>query len=97
MYQTVGQDAIQFVADALEVPLCRKVITGAAVEQGNEYGDRSKAAGTGVPGDETEDLYSLLSNVKVHARLTRHFYPVNFVLSGIISRGRGSLGRGNIV
>ncbi|KAI0732994.1 hypothetical protein C8Q72DRAFT_958352 [Fomitopsis betulina] len=64
MYQTVGQDAIQFVADALEVPLCRKVITGAAVEQGNEYGDRSKAAGTGVPGDETEDLYSLLSNVK---------------------------------
>ncbi|EPT03708.1 hypothetical protein FOMPIDRAFT_49117 [Fomitopsis schrenkii] len=64
LYQTVGQDAIQFVAEALEVPLCRKVITGSAVEQGNEYGGRSPATGAGVLGDETEDLYSLLCDVK---------------------------------
>ncbi|TFY59943.1 hypothetical protein EVJ58_g5455 [Rhodofomes roseus] len=63
MYQTVGQDAIQIVADALEVPLYRRVISGAAVEQGNEYGARSPASGHGVLGDETEDLYALLSTV----------------------------------
>ncbi|KAH9938240.1 uncharacterized protein B0H18DRAFT_1080984 [Fomitopsis serialis] len=49
LYQTVGQDAIQF-----------EVISGAAVEQGNEYGGRSPAGGDGVLGDETEDLYASL-------------------------------------
>ncbi|KAG1759806.1 hypothetical protein EDD22DRAFT_848950 [Suillus occidentalis] len=65
MYQTVGQDAIEFVARALEVPLYRCVIQGDAIEQNAEYGSRS-AGGAGVLGDETEDLYTLLENVKVH-------------------------------
>ncbi|KAK7060526.1 hypothetical protein VNI00_001292 [Paramarasmius palmivorus] len=64
LYQTVGQDAIEFVARALDVPLYRRVIAGSAVEQGSEYGTRTSS--DGVQGDETEDLYGLLSTVKVH-------------------------------
>ncbi|THV08413.1 hypothetical protein K435DRAFT_832898 [Dendrothele bispora CBS 962.96] len=62
LYQTVGQDAIEFVARALEVPLYRRVISGTAVEQGSEYGPRNFKHG--IQGDETEDLYELLSTVK---------------------------------
>lgn len=65
LYQTVGQDAIEFVARALDVPLYRRVIMGSAVEQGSEYGARN--AKGGVQGDETEDLYELLLNVKVES------------------------------
>ncbi|KAM6495775.1 hypothetical protein JOM56_008481 [Amanita muscaria] len=64
MYQTVGQDAIELVAHALDVPLYRQVIRGSAVEQGSEYGTRTHIAP--VEGDETEDLYTLLSRVKSH-------------------------------
>ncbi|KAJ3802020.1 hypothetical protein GGU11DRAFT_828540 [Lentinula aff. detonsa] len=64
LYQTVGQDAIQFVARALDAPLYRGDILGTAVEQGSEYGTRSSRKG--VDGDETEDLYDLLANVKYH-------------------------------
>ncbi|KAI0324962.1 hypothetical protein GY45DRAFT_1330987 [Cubamyces sp. BRFM 1775] len=66
LYQTVGQDAIEFVGQALDVPLYRRVISGAAVEQGGEYGGRDPAQSGGVRGDETEDLYELLSTVKAH-------------------------------
>ena len=65
LYQTVGQDAIEFVARALDVPLYRRVISGTAVEQGSEYGGRSADGFAGTEGDETEDLYALLSAVKV--------------------------------
>jgi len=65
MYQTVGQDAIEFVAHALDVPLYRRVITGSAVEQGSEYGQRQPSKG-GISGDETEDLYDLLATVKAN-------------------------------
>ncbi|KAK0230964.1 hypothetical protein IW262DRAFT_1453888 [Armillaria fumosa] len=64
LYQTVGQDAIELVARALDVPLYRRVIRGSAVEQGAEYGGRSSKGG--VHGDETEDLYELLASVKSH-------------------------------
>ncbi|KAJ7276529.1 hypothetical protein B0H12DRAFT_1085801 [Mycena haematopus] len=64
MYQTVGQDAIELVARALDVPLYRRVISGHALEQGSEYGDRHNA--NGRTGDETEDLHVLLSTVKSH-------------------------------
>ncbi|KAJ7507949.1 hypothetical protein B0H11DRAFT_1849356 [Mycena galericulata] len=64
MYQTVGQDAIELVARALEVPLYRRVISGQALEQGSEYGARN--ASDGILGDETEDLYALLLTVKSH-------------------------------
>lgn len=62
----MGQDAIEFVARALDVPLYRKVITGNAVEQGSEYGGRKPNNAGGIAGDETEDLLELLSTVKVH-------------------------------
>ncbi|KAK0206371.1 hypothetical protein DFS33DRAFT_1419360 [Desarmillaria ectypa] len=64
LYQTVGQDAIELVAHALNVPLYRRVIRGSAVEQGAEYGGRNSK--DGVDGDETEDLYELLASVKSH-------------------------------
>ncbi|KAF8342589.1 uncharacterized protein EI90DRAFT_2903572 [Cantharellus anzutake] len=73
MYQTVGQDAIEYVAKALAVPLYRHVINGFALEQGSEYGSRlipsqvapsSSASHTGVEGDETEDMFELLKIVK---------------------------------
>lgn len=64
MYQTVGQDAIALVAQALDVPLYRRVIQGTPLEQAAEYGLKS-AGGGGIIGDETEDLYVLLSTVLV--------------------------------
>ncbi|KAH0587717.1 hypothetical protein H2248_006480 [Termitomyces sp. 'cryptogamus'] len=66
LYQTVGQDAIELVARALEVPLYRRVITGTAIEQGSEYGSRKSKGVTAIEGDETEDLLALLSEVKAH-------------------------------
>ncbi|KII95050.1 hypothetical protein PLICRDRAFT_98987 [Plicaturopsis crispa FD-325 SS-3] len=66
LYQTVGQDAIEFVARALEVPLYRRVISGGALDQGAEYGDRDPRQTMGTQGDETEDLYDLLLTVKTH-------------------------------
>ncbi len=70
MYQTVGQDAIEFVAQALDVPLYRKVISGSAVDLSSEYGARDATKNGGLEGDETEDLYSLLSTVKVSTCIT---------------------------
>ncbi|KZT62931.1 hypothetical protein CALCODRAFT_526295 [Calocera cornea HHB12733] len=69
MYQTVGQDAIEIVAHALGVPLVRRTIEGQAVEQGSEYGTRAgtsqiRAEEQGVLGDETEDMFELLTQVK---------------------------------
>ncbi|KAI9466868.1 hypothetical protein BJY52DRAFT_1110889 [Lactarius psammicola] len=64
LYQTVGQDAIHFVARALGVPLYRRVISGSALAQGSEYGGRNAEDRGGVDGDETEDLYALLADVK---------------------------------
>lgn len=68
MYQTVGQDAIQFVAQALDVPLYRRTIEGTAVNMEAEYGARQAVTNTGTGGDETEDLYELLRTVKVMKR-----------------------------
>lgn len=65
MYQTVGQDAIEFVADALGVPLYRRIISGLAVDVSSEYGNRNAEQNSGMKGDETEDLFELLSTVKV--------------------------------
>lgn len=66
LYQTVGQDAIEFVAQALGVPLHRRVITGTAVQMENEYGTRkgvSESTDQAVDGDETEDMFQLLKDV----------------------------------
>jgi hypothetical protein len=61
----VGQDAIEFVARALDVPLYRRIICGTALAQDSEYGGRDVKERGGVDGDETEDLYALLADVKV--------------------------------
>lgn len=66
MYQTVGQDAIEYVAQALDVPLFRRIISGTAVDLSSEYGSRSVSSNGAKDGDETEDLYELLRTVKVN-------------------------------
>ncbi|KZO97985.1 hypothetical protein CALVIDRAFT_49840 [Calocera viscosa TUFC12733] len=83
MYQTVGQDAIEIVAQALGIPLVRRIIEGQAVEQGSEYGTRAgtsqvTAEEQGVLGDETEDMFELLTQVK------RQFPDVQAVSVGAI-------------
>lgn len=81
LYQTVGQDAIEFVARALDVPLYRRVISGTALVQESEYGGRDARERGGVDGDETEDLYALLAHVKVMQTLSMHpFLPVKHVV-----------------
>lgn len=75
MYQTVGQDAVHLVAEALDVVLYRRTIEGNALEQGAEYGKRDNSA-SGVTGDETEDLYALLSQVKVRALQTHSVWTI---------------------
>jgi diphthamide synthase (EF-2-diphthine--ammonia ligase) len=81
LYQTVGQDAIEFVARALDVPLYRRVISGTALVQESEYGGRDARERGGVDGDETEDLYALLAHVKVMQTLSmRPFSPVKHVV-----------------
>jgi hypothetical protein len=72
LYQTVGQDAIELVARALDVPLYRRVISGTALVQDLEYGGRDAKERGGVAGDETEDLYALLADVKVMQTLFIH-------------------------
>ena len=43
----------------------RRVISGKALQQGSEYGPREASTWTATDGDETEDLFELLSEVKV--------------------------------
>ena len=55
MYQTVGHAHVGAIAEAMELPIFRREITGTAVEQGLRYG--------ATAGDEVEDLHALLSEV----------------------------------
>lgn len=69
MYQTVGQDGLHFIAQALELPLIRRSIQGTAVDQESDYAaatSQVRKAGR-VEGDETEDLFQLLKEVLVSA------------------------------
>ncbi|OXA60865.1 Diphthine--ammonia ligase [Folsomia candida] len=56
MYQTVGHDGIDLYSESLGLPLFRRVIAGNAVVQDKEYSP--------TPGDEVEDLFELLADVK---------------------------------
>ncbi|KAL1520498.1 hypothetical protein AB1Y20_022077 [Prymnesium parvum] len=56
MYQTVGHAQIGAIAQALELPLFRREIRGAAIAQGLTY--------SRTEGDEVEDLLELLLDVK---------------------------------
>lgn len=56
MYQTVGYQAVDLYAEALDLPLYRRTIEGSSLHIGREYSQRD--------GDEVEDLYHLLKLVK---------------------------------
>jgi len=60
MYQTVGHEMIDSVAEALGLPLYRRALQGSSVSTGKYYEPQT--------GDEVEDLYELLAEVKVSAR-----------------------------
>lgn len=76
MYQTVGHDAVHLVAEAMQLPLYRRVIKGTAINQRAEYGLRTTSLSSSIASsstskagplqDETEDLYHLLMDVKQH-------------------------------
>lgn len=57
MYQTVGHHAIDLYAEAMELPLYRHTIEGSSSLVGMDYSP--------TPGDEVEDLYTLLKKIKV--------------------------------
>lgn len=56
MYQSVGHQVIELVAKCYGLPLYRRKITGKPLSQTLDYSD--------TPGDEVEDLFELLKQVK---------------------------------
>lgn len=56
MYQTVGHNAIDLYAQAMDLPLYRGMIQGSSVSQGKVYTETQQ--------DEVEDLYKLLKKIK---------------------------------
>ncbi|KAM9842922.1 diphthine--ammonia ligase [Aulostomus maculatus] len=56
MYQTVGHQAIELYAEAMDVPLYRRTIQGSSLDTSRDYRE--------TEGDEVEDLYQLLHLVK---------------------------------
>lgn len=57
MYQTVGHQAIELYAEAMDLPLYRRTIQGSSLDTSRSYSE--------TEGDEVEDLYKLLHLVKV--------------------------------
>lgn len=57
MYQSVGAEGIKALAAAMQLPLYRKEINGTPKNIGAEYKYE--------PGDEVEDLFYLLSSIKL--------------------------------
>ncbi|GMT28188.1 hypothetical protein PFISCL1PPCAC_19485, partial [Pristionchus fissidentatus] len=56
MYQTVGSEGIEMIAESMGLPLYRQSISGTSLLQSMEYEK--------TEGDEVEDLFELLSRVK---------------------------------
>ncbi|XP_034531394.1 diphthine--ammonia ligase isoform X1 [Notolabrus celidotus] len=56
MYQTVGHQAIDLYAEAMDLPLYRRTIQGSSLDTSRNYSQ--------TEGDEVEDLYELLKLVK---------------------------------
>lgn len=66
MYQSVGTSLPPLIAKAMGLPHYSGIIKGKPVEQGPEYGSRERGGeGSGMDGDETEDLTALLKDVMV--------------------------------
>ena len=59
MYQTVGHDVINLYAEAVGLPLFRKVITGKSINTELNYECNED--------DEVEDLSKLLKDVQVYS------------------------------
>ncbi|XP_015782600.1 diphthine--ammonia ligase [Tetranychus urticae] len=57
MYQTVGHQAIEFYSQAIDLPLFRHPILGKPINRGPDYPVEES-------GDEVEDLFIALSNLK---------------------------------
>uniref|UniRef100_A0A8R1V2D8 Diphthine--ammonia ligase n=1 Tax=Pristionchus pacificus TaxID=54126 RepID=A0A8R1V2D8_PRIPA len=56
MYQTVGSEGIEMIAQSMDLPLYRQSISGRSLTQSMEYEK--------TEGDEVEDLFNLLTRVK---------------------------------
>ncbi|CAB1331073.1 unnamed protein product, partial [Coregonus sp. 'balchen'] len=61
MYQTVGHQAIDLYAEAMDLPLYRRTIQGSSLDTGRDYSQ--------TEGDEVEDLYHLLKMVQVYLNM----------------------------
>lgn len=61
MYQTVGHEAIDLYSEAIGLPMYRRTIKGSSVAIGRDY--------TECEGDEVEDLYHLLKQIKEKERV----------------------------
>ncbi|XP_029683518.1 diphthine--ammonia ligase isoform X2 [Takifugu rubripes] len=64
MYQTVGHQAIDLYAEAMDLPLYRRIIQGSSLDTSKNY--------TKTDGDEVEDLYDLLHLVKLSQKYGVH-------------------------
>ena len=73
MYQTVGVEITPYIAEAMQLPLHRRQLTGASVNQ-ELYYEKNE----GEAADEVEDLYELLAQIK------RDYPEVQAVASGAI-------------
>lgn len=56
MYQSVGYEAIDLIADAMELPLYRDTTLGQSTQRGKSYEPTTN--------DEVEDLYNLLKRIQ---------------------------------
>ena len=66
MYQTVGYNSVEWIAQAMELPIVRRGIKSTAVNQVLHY--------TRTEEDEVEDLFQLLQDVKVIAITSYRIY-----------------------
>lgn len=73
MYQSVGHEIIDLFAQAMELPLYRAEIKGDAQTTDKDYDQP-------VPGDEVEDLYELLAQVKVNFTIVVFSFRMGFLL-----------------
>lgn len=73
MYQTIGHSVIPLYESALQIPLYRQPITGAAVDTARIYGTTS-------PDDETESLVPLLRRI-IHAHPEANAVSAGAILS----------------
>ena len=60
MYQSVGAEAIDLYAEAMDLPLFRAEIQGKSLQTDLDY-DGGRGQGEG---DEVEDLYGLLNRIQ---------------------------------